>query len=121
MSRIKDAAGLNGELGPKSLWEAVGRLSRVHDEQEKAIRDHDMHQFNHLLSEQAVAWAYVKTFVLQLIQQGKAPEDVVERLRKVLDVQKQREQELEEAKQRLEEKPCRDQDKTTNQNFEKAA
>lgn len=121
MSEMRDQFGFATKLGPKNLWEAAARLARVRDEQEKAIRDDDVQQFNRLLSEQAIVWAYVKTFARRLIQQGKAPEDMIERLRRVLHIHEQRDQELQEAERHLAEKLPASQDQATEQDLGKAA
>ena len=90
-----------GKIGPQSLWEAMGILVRVQEEQELAIQKGDMPRLNRLLSEQAVAWSYIKAFALQLIERGEASPDMAERLRKILKVHQQREIELETAKERV--------------------
>ena len=101
MPGLNDFADRLASAGPRSFWEAVGTLSRIQDEQAIAIRAGDLGKLNRLLSEQAIAWAHARAFVLELVARGEAPLGMVERLRQITQVHKDREGELLEAQERL--------------------
>jgi len=103
MQERADVVDSLSEPAPQTLWEAMGMLSRVQDEQEFAIRQNDMERLNRLLDEQVAAWSYVKAFAIQLIENGKAPEDLIERLGQVLKVHKSREEQLAQVRQQVQE------------------
>jgi hypothetical protein len=93
-----------GAVGPGNLWEAVAMLSRVQEQQAVALREGDRMRLRRLLSEQAVAWAFVRGFAEQLVERGEAPQGMVERLRRALKIREERETELREAYGRLDER-----------------
>ena len=103
MAVFTDKAQL-GAVGPGSLWEAVAMLSRVQEQQAIALREGDKPRIRRLLSEQAIAWAFVRGFAEQLIQRGEAPVGMVERLRRALKIREERETELRDAYCRLDER-----------------
>lgn len=103
MAVFSDKANL-GSAGPGSLWEAVAMLSRVQEQQAVALREDDRAGLRRLLSEQAVAWAFVRGFAEQLVARGEAPLGMVERLRRALRIREEREAELREAYTRLDER-----------------
>ena len=79
-------------------------LSRVQEQQAVALREDDRAGLRRLLSEQAVAWAFVRGFAEQLVARGEAPPGMVERLRRALRIREEREAELREAYTRLDER-----------------
>ena len=104
MPRGEQGKDIPAAIGPRSLWEAVTMLSRIQDQQEVAIKERDLARMNRLLSEQAVAWSYVRGFAEQLVRRGEAPPGMARRLRTVLKIHERREVELAEALARLGEK-----------------
>ena len=104
MPNLGDLADNFARIGPHSLWEAMALLGHIQDEQERVTRQGDLGRLNRLLSEQAVAWSYVKAFALGMIERNEAPPDLVDRLRTVLQVHPHREQEVEQAQRRLAER-----------------
>jgi hypothetical protein len=104
---MPDPADIESALsntGPQTLWEAFGEMSRVQEEQAFAIRQGDTPALDRLLTEQVIAWTRVREFAERLVEAGKAPPNLVERLRGVLIVHKERERELDAAKRRLQER-----------------
>ena len=86
---------------PRNLWEAMGALAQIREQQSFAARAEDRAQVERLRSLQSVTWAYIKTFAAQLVERGEAPPDMVERLRNSLEIHPARERELSTARQHL--------------------
>lgn len=76
--------------GPRSLWEAVGLLVYLREQETIALRDETIAlrdqtialrppdvgkaaQMGDLRRQQAVAWAYIRTFAEELIRRGEPP------------------------------------------------
>jgi hypothetical protein len=116
MASTLDFLDRTSRHGPHSLWEAVGlrvylqeqesiavadgktaRLiylaalaARLVDRPAQAARRVDLAagaaQLVDLRAQQAVAWAFIRTFAEELIRRGEAPADMVERLRQSLRI-----------------------------------
>jgi hypothetical protein len=91
----------DGEGVPKTLWEAVTTIARVRDQYDLAAKRRDLARLKHLRGEQTLAWSYVRDFAGRLEAKGQAPEGLVARLRDKLQIDPQREQDLDEAIMRL--------------------
>ncbi len=90
---------------PRDLWEAVGMLAQIREQQLFAARAGDQAQVDRLHSLQAIVWAHIKTFATRLVDRGEAPGDMVDRLRATLQIHPARDQELHTARQRLAARP----------------
>ena len=83
---------------PQTLWEAVGQLSNIQTQEQIALDNGDIELFQKLLDEQAQAWQVVYVQAAELIAIGKAPPDMIPRLEKILNIHRDHEQRLQEAK-----------------------
>jgi len=89
---------------PQTLWEAVGQLSNIQTQEQIALDNGDIELFQNLLDEQARAWQVVYVQAAELIAIGKAPPDMIPRLAKILNIHRDHEQRLQEAKSEIQAK-----------------
>ncbi len=89
---------------PQTLWEAVGQLSNIQTQEKIALDNGDIELFQELLDEQARAWQVVYVQAAELIAIGKAPPDMISRLAKILNIHRDHERRLNEAKMEIQAK-----------------
>ncbi len=89
---------------PQTLWEAVGQLAEIQTQEEIALDNGDIVLFQRLLEQQAQAWEVVYNQARELMATGKAPEDMIERLQQRLNVHRDHERQLQQAKEEIQRK-----------------
>jgi hypothetical protein len=80
--------------GPRNLWEAVALLAHLQEQEGIAVQAGDVGALARLRKGQAVGWAYLRTFAVELVRAGEAPEDMVERLQERLQIRGECEREV---------------------------
>ncbi len=86
---------------PQTLWEAVGQLSEIQTQEKIALDNGDIGLFQRLLEQQAQAWQVVCTHAAELIATRKVPEDMIQRLQQRLNIHRDHERRLREAKEEI--------------------
>ena len=86
MPPIPDLIDALPRRGPASLWEAVGLLSHLREQEAHALREGDYSRGRRLAQLQALAWSYIRAFAEPLEARGDAPPGMVERLRLSLKI-----------------------------------
>ena len=101
MPPISDLIDALPRRGPATLWEAVGLLSHLREQEAHALREGDYSRGRRLAQLEALAWSYIRAFAEQLEARGDAPPGMVERLRLSLKIPLSEDLSLRVARHRL--------------------
>ncbi len=71
---------------PQTLWEAIGEIVEIRTQQEIAPNKSDVGLFHRLREQQAQALLVVYAEAGELIATGQAPQDMIERLQRRLNI-----------------------------------
>ena len=102
MSKWEHAKEKPTPSGPRSLWEAVSVLVRIQEEEEIGCRQGGTGRRGELRNERILAWSYVSNFAEEMVRRGEAPAGLVARLRRMVRVPREIEEELMGTKLQLE-------------------
>lgn len=89
---------------PQTLWEAVGQLAEIQTQEKIALDNGDIGLFQRLLEQQAQAWQVVCTHAAELIATRRVPEDMIQRLQQRLNIHRDHERRLQQAKDEIRQK-----------------